>query len=220
MVNTTTDELVVQATTTASSDETWILSDNQERTLAFLNIATALLSTTGSSLIFYHILRNYLSWHGDGSENTSTTSRRRRRREQDNEHHRLSPYERIVLALSASDILFSLSFIGGVFLTPADTSPRVYAIGNDQTCAFLGVMSQLGTSTILYNGMLSTYYFCTVRLGMKREVFERRIERWMHAGIVSFAVVTASVGLVLRKYEEIGESIPSFIPMQTRGFAI
>ena len=182
------------------------LSDRQERVLAFLNIGAALLSMTGSSLIVYHILRNY-SLRRDSSP--SETSRKRQTQQQEQPW---SPYERIVFALSASDIVFSSTFIAGVFLPPSETSPRLYAVGNDQTCALLGVVSQLGVTTILYNGMLSTYYFCTVRLAMKRKVFEHRIERWMHAGIIGFAVVTAVLGLGLGKYEELGKQVDLCVP--------
>ena len=151
------------------------LTDYQGRTLSILTIASATLSVLGSFTIILKVVAN---------------------------RHELSPYDRIMLGLSVSDVLLSCSYALGPFLIPSDSSHRVWAMGNDVSCSFLGWLTQLALSAIWYNALLSFYYLLTVRFGISRLVFARRYEKYFHGLTLLFFISTATVGSALDVYGE------------------
>lgn len=152
------------------------LSDGQEMTLSVLYVASSTLSIVGSSTIIYKVI----------ADRTQATS-----------------YDRLLLGLSCCDLVASIGFALNPFLLPKGTSIRVWAIGSESSCEFLGFMTQLGFSSVLYNGFLSYYYLLTVRYGVKRHVFARRYEPWFHAISFFFAFITAVVGASMGFYSEV-----------------
>lgn len=151
------------------------LSDSQEKTLSLLAAGAGLLSIFGSSLIIFRVVKN----------RKSTT-----------------PYDRIMFGLSCCDIVASLTFALSPFLIPASTSTRVWAIGNQATCTLLGAMQQFSFSAVFYNGVLAFYYFMTVRKGVKRLVFARRYEPYLHFFTIFFFSATALSGVIVGFYNE------------------
>lgn len=151
------------------------LSDAQEMLLSILFVISAGFSIVGSSTIVIKVLCN---------------------------RSKASPYDRLMLGLSSSDIIASFTYAMWPFLLPAGTSKRVWAIGNYATCAFLGFLTQLSFAALLYNGVLSYYYLLTVRFGVKRHKMAR-YERWMHGCAILFPLVTASIGAAFGVFHEL-----------------
>ena len=96
------------------------LSEAQDMTLSILPCLTSSLSCLGSAQIIFMVL----------------TARK------------TTPYRRILLGLSVSDFLCSLVYPWQAFLVPQATSYRIWAIGNDRTCAFLGFSLQIFFASI------------------------------------------------------------------------
>lgn len=118
------------------------------------------------------------------------------------QNSRKTPYKRILLGLSISDIIASITWILAPFLQPADSSQRVWAHGTDATCAFLGFMMQISFAAVWYNGMLSFYYLLTVRFRVKSSVFATRYEPWIHIFSVGFNLIAGIVGVSKGYYAE------------------
>lgn len=156
---------------------TTTLSHNQERVLSILSIISACLSICGSSLIIGRIVRckSYIG----------------------------SPYNRIMLGLSISDIISSFAAGFGVFLLPKETSPRVWAFGNETTCNMLGFLTQLAIGAVWYNGLLSLYYLFTVKFGVKRKSFASKYEVWFHLSAFFYFFATGVAGLIIDLYGEL-----------------
>lgn len=152
------------------------LTDAQEITLSLLYIFSSLLSILGSSTIAYKVISDRA--------------------------HAVS-YDRLMLGLSISDILASTGWLLTPFLLPKDTSSRVWAIGNDASCTFLGFLTQLGFAAVIYNMFLSFYYLLTVRFGVKRQAFAVSYEMWFHVFAIVFAVGTATVGASIGAFSEV-----------------
>jgi hypothetical protein len=152
------------------------LTDRQEVALSVLAVFSGTLSILGSSLIVYRVYQN--------RQNTS-------------------PYDRILLGLSCSDIIHSATYALSPFLLPQNTSQRVWASGTDKTCSFLGFLTQLAFAAIWYNGMLSFYYLLTVRFGVKRQAFTRRYEPYIHIFGIFYFVLTATSGLIFGFFSEL-----------------
>ena len=151
------------------------LSDAQEKALAILPFFPSLLSFLGSAQIVWMVL----------------TAKRK------------TPYRRILLGLSCSDILASFVYPWQSFLVPKATSQRVWAIGNDATCSALGFGQQVFFSSVWYNCMLSLYFLLTVRQGIKDPVLARRWEPFMHAISIGFPLITATMGAAIGWYHEV-----------------
>jgi hypothetical protein len=112
-------------------------------------------------------------------------------------------YKRILFGLSMSDILISCTLIVQPFLLPASTSTRLWAAGNDSTCTFLGTITQLSLSVILYNGVLAFYFLLTIRFGVTERTMVRHYEPWMHAIAIGYPLVTAIAGASMNLYHEV-----------------
>jgi len=151
------------------------LSDNQEKALSLLPLLPSVLSVSASCIIIISVV-------GDSHK---------------------SPYKRILLALSVSDILSSVTIALQAFLVPRETSYRVWAIGNDASCCAVGALLQLGFSAFWYNCMLSFYYLLTVRFGIRDESIEARIEPWMHLVSIGYPLTTSISGVIMGVYNEL-----------------
>ena len=166
------------------------LTNSQEIVLSLLYLFSAILSILGSSTIVYKVL-------GDRSKATS--------------------YDRLMLGLSICDIIASLGWALTPFLLPRETSTNPWAIGNDTTCTFLGFITQLGFSAVLYNMFLSFYYLLTVRYGVKRDSFARNYEQWIHIFVFVFALITATFGAALGIFSEVQVGFGCWVNDYPRG---
>lgn len=153
-----------------------LLNDRQEKVLSLLYVISSFLSIVGSATIIYKVL----------SDRRHATS-----------------YDRLMLGLSTCDLIASVGYALNPFLLPRDTSIRVWAVGSDASCTFLGFMTQFGFSAVLYNAFLSFYYLFTVRYGIERRRFAKRYEAWLHAITFIFSLTTASVGGAMGFYSEV-----------------
>lgn len=170
------------------------LSANQEITLILFQIFSAILSLIGSSLIVFKIVRNI-------NRNKSST-----------------PYDRIILGLSSCDIVSSITYAVAPFLLPSATSKRVWALGNDTTCTWLGFLSQLACFwSIWYNCILSFYYLLTVRFQVKRNDFTRKYELWLHLSGAIFFPLTSLIGLIGDWYSEMRYAMMCWIGEVPKG---
>ena len=155
------------------------LPRGQEIVLIVLQMITGLLSLIGSSIIVFKISRALFK------------------------QKKTTPYDRIMLGLSSCDFVSSAVYVLTPFLFPAQTSLRPWAFGNDNTCQFMGMLTQLAMIwAIWYNCLLSFYYLLTVRFRVKRETFRKRFELWFHLSGAIFFPVTALVGWFGRFYHE------------------
>jgi hypothetical protein len=91
-----------------------------------------------------------------------------------------TPYHGLLTAMSACDILSSLTVAAGSFLFPKETSNKVWAFGNDATCTAIGFLTQFSSSALLYNAMLGFYFLATTRFGLSNEEVTGRFEPAMH----------------------------------------
>jgi len=154
-----------------------LLTEDRQRVVYILLFVSAALSILGSSTIVYKICSNI---------------------------SKATPYDRIMLGLSACDIVGSLAYgILNPFLAPADTSERIWSIGNDASCTFLGFLNQFALSAILYNAMLSFYFLLTVKYKVKRKEFAHKYEIYMHVLCLTFGVGTGGLGLFIGLYSEV-----------------
>ena len=150
------------------------LSETQEKILSLSSQFPVLLSIVGSSVIIFHVWQH-------PSSSTSLPA----------------PYRRILLMLSACDILNSITLALAPFL---NHDAWVWSFGNEATCTMLGTLQQLALSTVWYSGLLSLYFVMTVRWGWKQEDFGRKVEPWWHVGIWLFSIITSFTGAVMGFY--------------------
>ena len=202
------------------------LTDQQEIVLSLASLITGTLSFLGSMIIVYRVYKKYKTQRLILSSTTNAARsppgagggyNGRRKRPQTSQSsvvttitrpfysfvQTTTPYDRIMLGLSISDMISSLTWAISPFLLPEDTSARVWAKGSDASCSFLGMLTQLSFASIWYNGMLSIYYLLTVRFGVKRERFQRRYELAMHLSTIIYFGGTALVGIFINLYSEI-----------------
>ncbi|CAB9519194.1 expressed unknown protein [Seminavis robusta] len=153
------------------------LTETQDKALSILPIFSGLLSMWGS----YNIIAMYCS-----SDPTK----------------RNNVYQRIMLGLSASDMLASFVLTLHPFMIPAATSQRAYASGTDATCSAMGFFQQLAFAEVWYNGMLSFFFLWKIKYSMSHEQMARR-EPWMHSLAIGFNLITATIGAALGMYGEL-----------------
>lgn len=168
------------------------LSDGQEMAISILFVISSTLSIIGSSAIIYKVISDRLN---------------------------ATAYDRMLLGLSVCDVISSIAFGLSPFLLPKETSIRVWAIGSDSSCSFLGFMTQFGFSSVLYNGFLSFYYLLTVRYGVKRPRFAKRYEPWFHGVAILFPLITAVVGAFMGFYSELQLGVGCWVNDYPRGCA-
>ncbi|CAJ1954909.1 unnamed protein product [Cylindrotheca closterium] len=169
------DQTQTNDVNTDSASNVSYLSDTQETALAFVPIVPTLISIWASCLLIRLLYKRGFK----------------------------SPMRRILLALSITDIFTSVTAALQCFFVPRDTSRRLYAIGNDATCSYLGWGFSFSTISFFYYAALSFYFLMVVKFGMKDPVFGRRIEPYMHVSICIFSTATATIGLALGMYGEV-----------------
>ncbi len=109
-----------------------------------------------------------------------------------------SPYHRIILGLSISDMFQSLALLLGPFLPPEQVYQAFWSVGNNTSCTIDGLFLTIGAvGTPLYTLFLCYYSMSRVE---KRHVFEpagsfASAEKMCHGVIVVFTLVLALVAL-------------------------
>ena len=165
------------------------LTDAQNYALAFSMIPTATLSITGSTIIITSIIRRWRAYRKPWQS-----------------------YERILLALSFFDIIFTITFAAAPYLTSTINgdgtivNDRVTSMGTTMSCNAVGFLSQFSLGTFYYNTLLSGYYYVTIVRGWSSERLAKRVEPALHALIWFWTLGTASTGSIWGWYgpNEIG----------------
>lgn len=110
---------------------------------------------------------------------------------------RQKAFYRIMIGMSCSDILASAFLFLTTWPIPKEYVGIVYAnMGNTQVCTMQGFFLQLGIMTPLYNGVLASYYFMSIRLGWREEKIAK-VEKFLHCAVLLFGLSTAVTGLRL-----------------------
>ncbi|CAJ1970412.1 unnamed protein product [Cylindrotheca closterium] len=161
---------------TSTSEEYEGIDQFREKILAILPIPSSILSIIGSSVILY----------------MAFSTRKERK---------WTTYTRLLVGLSMCDIVSSISLGLAAFMRRPE-SERVWAMGNDATCAAAGTLIQFSYSGLFYNAFLSWYFVLTVRFGVKHDVIARKFEPIMHFISVGYPLVTAILGAILGVYAE------------------
>lgn len=127
--------------------------------LTTFTITTGSLSLIGSSLLICTILRS---------------------------KKKLSvPYRRLIFGTSFYDVFQSLGLTTSIFLSPRGTA--TWARGNTTTCDIQGFFTTIGAIGVpIYLCSLCIYYFCIIRLNMRKATF-RKIEPYLHAVPISYS---------------------------------
>ncbi|KAG7339667.1 serpentine type 7TM GPCR chemoreceptor domain containing protein [Nitzschia inconspicua] len=174
------------------------LSDTQEKALALLPIPSVLLSIISSMLLIRIQIRALRRRH---AEHKVIRARRKRRR--DNDSNSSGPFRRILLIMSVYDVINSINVAWCAFLVPADTSPRLWAFGNDKTCTAIAFIYQACFPSFIYCGILSFYFLLGIRFDISDEYIARNLEPYAHTVTIGFTLITACVGAALNLYGEV-----------------
>ena len=131
----------------------------------------ATLSVLGSGLIICHVV-----W-------------RRKRQGGSNS----APKNRLLVGLSASDLLFSLE--------NALLAPTVYPVLQPgPLCSFDGFVHTAGNMAAYYNASLAFYFLAVIRWNMSDQAFERRFEIFCHLVPLAVGLTAASTAVGLDLY--------------------
>lgn len=116
----------------------------------------------------------------------------------------LSPYRRIIFALSVSDVLKSGALIIGPLSVPRGTSQSPWAFGSEATCESGGFFLLIGIlGTEMYICALCVYYLYKTKYGFTNDEFKNRIEFKMHGFIVLFSTCMSFSALVTDNFSVI-----------------
>ena len=101
-------------------------------------------------------------------------------------------YHRIIFGMSVYDILQSIPIALTTLPMPKDMIYKQFdgiIIGNTTSCSIQGVAFTMGAvGAAIYNAILCIYYICSIRFGMKDEIFRRCLEPWLHLCAISLSL--------------------------------
>ncbi len=111
-----------------------------------------------------------------------------------------TPYRRIILGLSISDIFQSLGFLGGPLAIPISRESKT--VENEAlSCQVNGLILQVATTAVLMHTVfLCVYYLCRLKYRMSDEKFKHKIERRFRALILTISFVAGIVPLAMNAY--------------------
>lgn len=118
-----------------------------------------------------------------------------------------TPYRRLILGLSLSDIFQSAALMTGPVMIPAYASPpngppvsSILSMGNTASCTVNGFFFSIGWAGVaMYTASLCIYYLCRINLGMEHEEFAK-LERAFHIVIIGFNIIGSMVGLFTNSF--------------------
>lgn len=106
-------------------------------------------------------------------------------------------YHRLMFAVSAADIVLSLSIALTTLPMPKDMIYEQFqglVLGNTNTCNAQGFAFMFGSwCTAMYNAGLTIYYLCSIRYGMDERIIQRYIEPAIHAVSISFGIIVSFI---------------------------
>ena len=156
----------------------FLLQAQPTTTYAIIQIASAFISFLASVLIVTSASRAFFLSLKKGNSIKESLKKT------------TSPYQRIIFCISFSDILFSLAFITGPFMTKKTNPQAIWALSESNiACVVNGTFFSFGASTsILYYATLCFFYYCKVSKRMTDEIFTRRFETKIHLSILAIAL--------------------------------
>lgn len=111
---------------------------------------------------------------------------------------RSKTYHRLLLGISCVDV--SSSFWLGISTWPIPAETGILgASGNTTSCTIQGFFTQFGVASSFYNASLSIFYLLVIRCGWKEDRIVK-IEPWLHAIPIVWALSTAIAGVPLTLY--------------------
>lgn len=109
---------------------------------------------------------------------------------------------RALLGMTVIDLFASSGWFLSTWAAPRGT-PVAFATGNTQSCTYQGFLLQIAVGAPMYNASLALFYLLTIRNGWPEQDL-KRIEKWIHAFIVTFALGTAIALIPLNTYNNVG----------------
>ncbi len=104
-----------------------------------------------------------------------------------------NPYRRLIFGLSIADIFQSGAIVAGPWLNESDVPQALWGIGNIHTCRLDGFLFLVGGSAApMYTLAICIYYMCKLKMKMADDRFVHRVEKRMHA-----IIITLNLGLYL-----------------------
>ena len=166
-------------------------SIGQWKANATTQIVSACISFLASLLIVVSTGKAFLS----AKKNSKNDTARKRLK-------KTSPYRRIIFLISFSDILYSLAFITGPFLTEKSNPQALWAVSDSNVgCVLNGTFYSFGASTsLLYYAALCYFYYCKISKRITDEQFTRRYEKKIHIMIAIICVAGACLSIATKTY--------------------
>mmetsp|Transcript_40444 Transcript_40444/g.97621 ORF Transcript_40444/g.97621 Transcript_40444/m.97621 type:complete len:422 (+) Transcript_40444:110-1375(+) len=162
------------------------LSQEKEKVLALWMIVAGCLSTIGC----------FFTMHRISKKSTKKTN----------------SYDRIMFALSGFNMITGITYIMTPFLLPSDgPSPRIWSIGNQVSCSFLGWLTQLSFASVSYTCALSFYFLAAIKFRISMDDFAIRFEAYIHGLTVFFFLFTATAGFPLQMYDAMNVGMSCWI---------
>jgi hypothetical protein len=109
--------------------------------------------------------------------------------------------QRALVGMSVVDVLASFAWGLSTWAVPEGTAPL--GRGNVASCNFQGFLLQFAIGAPLYNCSLSLYYVLVIRYNWTNARLAK-IERFVHAFIITFTLGTSIAGLPLTMYNQLG----------------
>jgi hypothetical protein len=119
----------------------------------------------------------------------------------DHRRGRGTPIQRALLGMSFVDVLATTGWWLSNWAVPASTGNL--GLGNVASCNFQGFLLQLAIGAPLYNCSLALYYLLVIRYNWTNAQLVK-IEKFVHAAILTFAIGTSIAGLPLTMYNRVG----------------
>ena len=109
--------------------------------------------------------------------------------------------QRALVGMSFVDVCASFAWWLSNWGVPRDSGP--YATGTVASCNFQGFLLQFAVGAPLYNCSLSLYYVLVIKYNWTNQQLVK-IERYVHAFILTFIMGTSIAGLPLTMYNRVG----------------
>jgi hypothetical protein len=109
-------------------------------------------------------------------------------------------HNRILLGMSAFEIINSSAWLMSVSAVPKGTAGSYGAKGNQQTCTLQGFMLQVGLVVPFYSLSLCVYHYLVISRNVTDTKISKNVEPYMHIISILFPLSTAIAGIPLQLY--------------------
>jgi hypothetical protein len=109
-------------------------------------------------------------------------------------------HNRILLGMSAFEIINSSAWLMSVSAVPKGTDGSYGAKGNQQTCTLQGFMLQVGLVVPFYSLSLCVYHYLVISRNVTDAKISKNVEPYMHIISILFPLSTAIAGIPLQLY--------------------